>query len=93
MCYGLGQTNRLTFFLSVSLSVCVADVLEDTAIGSVGEELGHLGPLMEENEGAREGEKLGPQQPQVVRHKKRSQDNTPGINYMQPHYDNCDIFL
>ena len=82
----------LSLCLSVSLSLCLSvwsDVLEDTAIGSVGEEeLCHLGPLMKENEGGnRERGKLGPQQPPVVRHKKRSLENTPGRLQTTIHYE------
>ena len=69
------------------MCVCVcADVLEDTAIGSVGEVEGGLGPLLEQNEGNRDREYLDPpqqqqqqqQQQQVVRHKRKSLENTPG---------------
>ena len=65
------------------MCVC-ADVLEDTAIGSVGEagEMeGGLGPLLEQNEGNRDRENLDPpqqQQQRVMRHKRKSLENTPG---------------
>lgn len=66
---------------SYFVCVCIcADVLEDTAIGSVGEVEGGLDPLLEQNEGNRDRENLGPpqQQQRVVRHKRKSLENTPG---------------
>ena len=73
----------LIFKLSLSLlSLLLSEVIEDTAIGSVGEgvmmggsDRRTLGPLLEEDEGDKEGDAP---QPSQVRVKRRSLENTPG---------------